>query len=129
MQHTPEIYEELMSLPNRPFMTGSYIVNPDKANDIDIVLLNSPDLHKTLRDMGFVQGWGSYKESRSSHTLASTWRKNQYNLLVAKDIISYTMWEVFTNIISHPDYPLEVKSDRVKLHEIITSSYKENHDT
>jgi hypothetical protein len=106
--------------------TGSFLVNKDTANDIDLVVVYSKYLNKVLLDQGFVQTNNKdYKKGGGAPTIDSTWRKGSYNIIVVHDIIAFALWAAFSNIISNKEYEFTDKSARIKLHELITSNYKE----
>lgn len=110
----------------RYFITGSYLVDPEKANDVDLVVIDRTGLEKEIKALGFKRSGREYEKSASSTTLRSVWRKDQYNLIVVKDEIAFALWQAFSNIISYNKENYLNKDSRIKLHELITADYKEN---
>lgn len=123
MKHDDEIYLQICNLDHNAFITGSFLVNPEKANDIDMVLVFNNELHDKLVKLDFTRSDGSYNNSNSAHTLMSVWRKGNYNIIVVKDLVAAALWQAFSNIISSDYYDFSDKKERVKLHEQITKSY------
>ncbi len=107
------------------FVTGSYLIDPDKANDIDIVLVHNKELDVKLFALGCEKtNKEKYKLGGGAATIRSTWRKNDYNIIVVHDNIAAALWKAFSNILSNPDYEFSLKEERIKLHELITKDYK-----
>lgn len=125
MDHNDTIFESLVECGAPLHVTGSYLITPDKANDIDVVMLNIPNLDLILKALKFKRtNLEGYKSK--AKTLRSTWRKEQYNVLVVKDITAYMLWQAFSNVIANKDYAFVEKADRVKLADLIMKDYKEN---
>lgn len=121
-QHNYDIFLPLIHLNIRSHITGSYLVNPELANDIDIAMLYYEDVERYLISLGFVQTSIKGYESKAK-TLHSTYRNGVYNVLVIKDKAAYALWQAFSNVISNPAYSFTDKSDRIKLADLIMSAY------
>lgn len=126
MTHDDYVLMIINKLCPRSFMTGSYLVNPDKANDIDIVVLYRDGINEEIKALQFEKIGKEYKKSPSGITLKSVWRRDKYNLIVVKDEIAFALWKAFSNIISADKNNYMEKESRIRLHELITLSYKEN---
>lgn len=123
MTHDDYVLMTINTLCDRYFITGSYLVDPEKANDIDLVIRHQDDINDKIRDLGFYRSGKEYKKSASGNTLKSVWRKDKYNLIVVRDEIAFALWRAFSNIISNDKENYTEKSSRVKLHELITEHY------
>ena len=126
MTHDDYVLMIINKLCPRSFMTGSYLVNPDKANDIDIVVLYRDGINEEIKALQFEKTGKEYKKSPSGITLKSVWRRDKYNLIVVKDEIAFVLWKAFSDVISHNKEQYKEKQSRIDLHELITLSYKEN---
>lgn len=106
-------------------LTGSYLVNPDTANDIDIVLVHDDELDLKLYALGCEKtNKAKYDKGGGAKTIRSTWRRGDYNIIVVHDKIAAALWSAFSNVIAHKDYQFTNKKDRIYLHELITKDYK-----
>lgn len=127
MTHDDYVLMTINKLCPRSFITGSYLVDPDKANDIDIVVIYKDGIDEEIKALKFEKTLGKeYNRSPSGVTLKSVWRKDKYNLIVVKDEIAFALWKAFSNIISADKNNYMEKESRIRLHELITLSYKEN---
>lgn len=125
MEHNNLILNSLIACNTFMHITGSYLITPDKANDIDVVMLDIPNLDLILKALGFTRtNLEGYKSK--AKTLKSTWRKEQYNVLVVKDATAYALWKAFSNVIANKDYAFVEKADRIKLADLIMQDYKGN---
>lgn len=107
-------------------VTGSYLTNPDTANDIDVVLVYDDTLHATLSNRGFVRtNKADYKKGGGAATIRSTWRFNNYNVIVVHNREALGLWRAFSNILLDNPTNYINKESRIKLHELITKGYKE----
>lgn len=123
MQHDITILFPLQALvhPNPLLITGSFVVTPEIAHDIDVVMIYNNHLYQDLEGMGFHQT--NKEEYLPDPTLVSTWRFNDYNVIVVKDTLAHTLWQAFTNIISDDTFDFTLKEDRITLHEHIKQAY------
>lgn len=123
MKHDITILFPLQAIQPTALITGSFVVNPELANDIDIVLLYDEKLYDKLVNIGFHQT--NKDEYLPDLTLLTTWRFNNYNLIVVKDEPAFTLWRVFTNIISSGLFDVSKKEIRVALHTLIKQAYQQ----
>lgn len=126
MTHDDYMLMAINALCTSSFITGSYLVDPEKANDIDVVVVYNDDIHDKIKKLGFKRSGREYEKSASSTTLKSVWRNDKYNLIVVKDEIALALWKAFSDVISNDKENYTDKNSRIKLHELITKSYKEN---
>jgi hypothetical protein len=125
MKHDPQFLVLLGLISPDWFVTGSYLVDPETANDIDIVLVHDKDLNTKLFAIGCNKSNNEkYKKGGGAKTIRSTWRRGQYNIVVVHDEMAAALWRAFSNIISHKDYQFTDKEARIYLHELITKDYK-----
>jgi vacuolar-type H+-ATPase subunit F/Vma7 len=125
MQHDENVWLLLGLISANRFVTGSYLVNPETANDIDVVMVYDKDIDTKLYAIGCKRTNNEkYKLGGGAATIRSTWRKGDYNIIVVHDKIAESLWHAFSNIISHKDYQFIDKKDRIYLHELITKDYK-----
>jgi len=126
MKHNVNLFYELFGVLDwRAFVTGSYLVTPDTANDIDIVTKWNENVHAKLIGLGAINTNIKGYKGRAK-TLESTWRLDVYNILVVKDDVAYALWKAFSNIITHKDYAFVNKADRIQLADFILEAYKGN---
>lgn len=126
MTHDDYILMVLNSIDANYLITGSYLTNPDTANDIDVVLVYDEILHTVLSAKGFVRtNKADYKKGGGAATIRSTWRFNNYNVIVVHNREALALWRAFSNIISNDPAFFTNKETRIKLHETITKGYKE----
>lgn len=104
----------------RYHVTGSFLVNMETAKDIDVVVLYHDTIHSDLESNGYENTTEEYEEQRC---LRSTWRKRNYNIIVAPDEIAYSLWLAYSNILQDPDFQFEDKELRVKVASLIHAAY------
>lgn len=125
MQHDMNSWLLLSLISPKLFVTGSYLVNPETANDIDVVMVYDKDIDTKLNVSGCKRTNNEkYKLGGGAKTIRSTWRYGDYNIIVVHDEMAAALWRAFSNIISHKDYQFTDKKDRIYLHELITKDYK-----
>ena len=99
------------------FVGGSYLINPETANDIDVIVPewegNKIDV---LRANGFVQMNEEYGTSEEIPELQSTWRKGALNVLVISNDYVVAYRAAARHMRANPvQYP--TRTERIELHQ------------
>lgn len=124
MEHDYEILNEVINLSNgKMLITGSFIVSPENAKDIDIVLVDIES--KLLEERGYERRDNEYHLNKD-RTLLSVWRKNNYNLIVVKNNTAFLLWKAATKLLVSSPWDYEDKSDRTYMFDNIKSVYEGN---
>lgn len=103
------------------FFTGSRLVDPERAVDIDIVILDYPDREARMAALGYERTGRDQEYPNSS--LVQTYRKGDLNIIVV-DEASYPKWRKATALLVHMQ--LKEKHQRVTLFQFITEGQVRN---
>lgn len=113
------------------FISGSYLTNPDEANDIDVVVSDSAfQLNRAaVSDANFVREAQEKEEQYQEGTddmyeLVSCWRKNGVNLIVVNDLF-YPAYKAAQRIMSERPELFNSRSKRVALHHRLKAHVRE----
>ncbi len=124
MKHDQNLFTRIVGVLGWRFiLTGSFIVNMDTANDIDLVFVWNENIHEKLLAIG-AENTNIKGYKGKAKTLESTWRLGVYNILVVKDEIAFALWGAFSNVIKEEEYAFVDKADRIKLADKIFGAYR-----
>lgn len=122
-----EIEDELYDIfrPDSLEMTGSYIVDPANAKDIDFIgdLGFGPKDNPWWLKLWKIKnaGWKQTNDERypDNKWIKATFRKGDYNLIVPADEYQFVSWQMATDVLRNLPHLFLKKEDRVALFETI----------
>lgn len=110
------------------FMSGSYLTNPETANDIDIVISETEYWDHESHFLGFrhydkLDG----DQYREVHELAWTSYAGRVNLLVVKDLFLPAYQRAAFEMTQYP-HRFQTRKERIKLHQQLKNVIRSQHD-
>lgn len=103
-------------------ITGSFLINPEKANDIDIVIPYNNTLYDALEDWGFEFSENSLYISEKDNTVIDVMRGWQYNIIIVYND-ALELWEEATEELQKNKHLYMNKKDRVEMFDKIKQNY------
>lgn len=98
------------------FVSGSYITNPDTANDVDLVIPEWERPEGVLEANGFTRMNKEYGDSVVVPELNGTWRKGSLNVLVIRSDYAVAYKAALLHMTISPDQ-YQTREDRIALHQ------------